>query len=193
MTIAFENFLAQYHATGSEKADGYFPDAFDGLSESEKDVVFKLLETELPFSVKWLFVVDPARAYEVVSAEEARMRGDSYMETYLMQEQLVKHSGDMQYLKRMLEDYPIYIDRLKPSVVNTVGRLPVNQDAIDFFKKVILFETNGDAVFHAARQLLIALEFPRQSDDEKQQYRQLLKHLTDESFDVRSRAIDRIS
>ena len=192
MTTAFDTFMVQYQMTGSEKADGYTRDAFDGLTESESETVFSLLETELPFSVRWLFVVDPVRAYEVVKIAEAKMRGDSYRAPYLLQEQLLIHSGDMQYLRRMLEDYPVYVDEQKASVVNTVGRLPAHQDTIDFFKKIILFETDSDAVFHAANELLIALAFPRQSESEKQQYRQFLKQLTDESAEVRSHALEQI-
>ena len=59
MIIAFDIFMSEHNKTGSEKADGYSQAAFDGLTDSEKDKVFKLLENELPFSAEWLVLVDP--------------------------------------------------------------------------------------------------------------------------------------
>jgi hypothetical protein len=44
MTIAFDIFMSEYDKADSEKADGYSLAAFDGLTGSEKDAVFRLLE-----------------------------------------------------------------------------------------------------------------------------------------------------
>lgn len=43
MTVAFDIFMREHHATGSEKADGYSRNAFIGLSPQEKEQVFRLL------------------------------------------------------------------------------------------------------------------------------------------------------
>lgn len=49
--------------TGSEKADGYSRDAFIGLDADEREVVFDLLVTELPFSADWLFFIDAEKQF----------------------------------------------------------------------------------------------------------------------------------
>lgn len=40
MTVGYDTFMKQYHAIGSEKADGYSRNAFIGLTSQEKEEVF---------------------------------------------------------------------------------------------------------------------------------------------------------
>ena len=167
MTAAFEKFVRQYKMTGTEKADGYSPDVFVGLDGYEKEQVFKLLTTELPWSVEWLFRLNPEKALAVVKDEEERLRGNRYVHVYMLQQQLVKYTGDILYQRHMIEDYPNYVEDLKPHVIDAVGCTPANAAAIEFFKRVILVEANTSAVARASRNLLNAIKFPRSSEEEK--------------------------
>lgn len=76
MTAAYQTFLKQFHATGSEKADGYSSDAFVGPDEAEKDQVFGLMRSQLPWGAEWFFMLDPVRAIGVAKALESEMRRD---------------------------------------------------------------------------------------------------------------------
>ncbi|MFC0254205.1 hypothetical protein [Massilia consociata] len=189
MTLAFENFMKQFEMTGSEKADGYSRDAFVGLDSQEKEIVFKLLVTELPWSAEWLFFLDPERALTVVKQKEEQLRGNSYAHVYKLQEQLVKHSGELLYQKHMIEDYANYADGLKPLVVDAIGRTPANEVTREFFKQVILVEVNASAVARASRNLLSSLKVPRQTESEEQNYQNLMDRLRSDSDQVKRRAI----
>jgi len=192
MTVAFDTFMAQYRMTGSEKADGYSRDAFDGLAESEKDTVFAMLESELPFSVEWLFYLNPERARDVVKRAEQEFRGDAYRPVYLLQEYLVRSAGELQYQEHLLEDYPHYADHLKPLVINAVGRTPANRKTIEFFKQVILTETNVSAIRRAAQELLWAVKFSVDTERDEQSDCTLLEDLANENVDVRAEAVARV-
>lgn len=192
MTAAFDTFMAQYRMTGSEKADGYTRDAFDGLTEAESETVFKLLESELPYSASWLFHLDPRRAQIVAQEVEEKLRGDGYSSVFLLQEYMVRYSGDIRYQEHMLEDYPSYIDRLKPLVVDAVGRTPANHNSIAFLERVVISETKLSTVKRAALRLLWHSGCAREHDDDKGDYAELLEQLTDEDDIVRRNAIDRI-
>jgi hypothetical protein len=117
MTKAFHEFMRQYKMTGSEKADGYSRAAFIGLDEREKEEVFNLLINELPFSVSWLFFLDAQKAFDVVKQEEQKLRGNGYVHVYMLQEELIKFSGDLSFQNHMIADYLGYVDRLRPLVV----------------------------------------------------------------------------
>lgn len=192
VTVAFETFMAQYRMTGSEKADGYTRGAFDGLTESEKDTVFGMLESELPFSVEWLFHLDPGRARDVVKNAEQELRGDGYQHVYLLQEHLVRSAGELQYQEHLLDDYPHYADRLKPLVINAVGRTPTNEKTIGFFKKVILTETNVSAIRRAAQALLWAQKLSADTELDEESDCELLHDLSNEDVEVRVKAIARV-
>jgi hypothetical protein len=189
VTTAFENFMRQYKMTGSEKADGYSDDAFVGLDEHEKEVVFKLLVTELPWSVEWLFFVDREKALAVAKEEEARLRGNPEEHVYMLQQKIVKYAGELNYQMRMIEDYPHYVDRLKARVVSAVNSTPVNKETVEFFKKIIFSEVNGDAVARASRHLLDAIKLPRGSEAEKKNYDRLVSELRNDDVKVKQRAL----
>lgn len=72
MTAAFNEFMRQHKMAGSEKADGYSQSAFIGLNEHEKEEVFKILVTELPCSVQWLFFLNKERVVPLVKQEEKK-------------------------------------------------------------------------------------------------------------------------
>jgi hypothetical protein len=193
MSAAFCEFMRQYKMTGSEKADGYSQDVFEGLDEHEKETVFNMLLAELTFSVRWLFFLNREKALAVVKEKEAQMRGDGYRHVYMLQEQLVKYSGDLLYQNRMIEDYPAYVDNIKPLVVDAVGRTPQNMATEAFFKQIILTEVNTSAVARAARLLLAALEIPRATAAEEENYNQLVKELRSESIDAKLKALNHIA
>jgi len=189
MTAAFDNFMQQHDKTGNEKADGYSRDVFIGLEGTEKEIVFDLLVKELPFSVEWLFFLDADKALPVVKKEEERLKGDGYGNGYLLQEELVRFTGDLSYQDRMIEDYPAYTDSLKPLVVDAIGRTPANIATIEFFKRVILTEVNSSAVARAARRLLAALAVPRSTASEENVYSRIVSDLRNDSLDVKLRAL----
>ncbi len=192
MTAAFNEFMRQYKMTGSEKADGYSKNAFIGLDEREKEEVFALLLNELPFSAEWLVFVNPEKAIAVMKEEEPRLRKDAYAHTYMIQEELIRHSGEMVYQNHMIDDYPNYTKRLKPRVVSAVGRTPQNKETVSFFKQVILTEVNEDAVARAADELLSSLKVPYATDKEKEECRRITQGLRDDNNDVKLRALKRI-
>lgn len=192
MTTAFNEFMRQSKMTGREKADGYSQDAFIGLDEYEKETVFDLLVTELPFSAEWLFPLDTKKAIAIVKEKEKEFRGSPYKHVYMLQENLVKYSGDLTYQEHMIEDYTNYADRLKPLVVESISRTPTNETTINFFKQIVLVETNTNAVARAADNLLYLLKFPRSTTAEKQKYDRLIAELRSDNNEVKKRALGEI-
>lgn len=192
MTVAFEKFMMQHNQTGSAKADGYSDDVFVGLAEDEKSVVFNLLLKELPWSAEWIFLVDRKKAAMAVEEKENELRGNGYEHVYLLQEQLIKYTGDLKYQEHMIEDYPVYIKRIRPLVVDSLGRTPANQKMISFLKEVILVEADASAVARASRHLLGAIEFPKSNDSQMADYRQLEKELRAEDPKIKQRALAKI-
>lgn len=176
--------------TGSEKADGYSRDVFVGLEASEVEIVIDLLAKELPWSVEWLFFLDPKRALNKAKDEEKRLRRNGYSPVYQLQQKIIEYSGEMEYQKHMIEDYPSYIDRLRPMVIDSIAATPLTENTINFFKEVILVEANDTAVTRASRHLLDAFNIPHETESEKQEYFLLLDGLRSENFEVKKKMID---
>jgi hypothetical protein len=192
MTAAFEKFMKQYKMTGSEKADGYSRDAFIGLDEREKEAVFELLVTELPWEVEWLFFLNPEKALVVAKNLEEKLRGNMYGRTFMLQEQLVRYTGDLLYQKHMIEDYPTYAESLRPLVVDSIGRTPTNEATIGFFKQVIMVDADASAVDRASRRLLESMKVPRATAADEDTYRRLVGELRSDKVQVKLNAIARI-
>ena len=89
MTLAFENFLKQHNAEGSEKADGYSTSLLTELDVNEKEMDFELLESKLPWSIEWLFLLDRDKALSTAKEEEAKRRGDSYADVFCFSSKLL--------------------------------------------------------------------------------------------------------
>jgi hypothetical protein len=189
MTQAFETFIEQYNLTGREKVDGYSRDAFIGLAPDEKDIVLQKLTSELPWSAEWLFFVDKQKALAIAKEKEQSLRGNPDQDVFRIQQQLVKYSGDLLYQKHMIEDYPKYIDELKPLVVDAVDDTPVSDESIEFFKQVILLEANIDAVASASIHLLQALNVPRNTEEEKITFKRVLGDLRSNDLQFKRRGI----
>ena len=192
MTSEFDLFMKEYQMTGSEKADGYSIDALIGLSEREKEIAFDLLLKELPWSTKWLFILDAQKAASVARETEEEMRNKDGEDVYMLQQQLVKYTGDLVYQQHMIEDYAKYRDKVRPLVVDAVDRTPTNQAKIDFFKHVLLIEVTSNAVARAARHLLDAINFPRSTDSEKANYDRLISNLRSDDTRVKVNALGKI-
>jgi len=192
MTSEFDLFMKEYQMTGSEKADGYSIDALIGLSEREKEIAFDLLLKELPWSTKWLFILDAQKAASAARETEEEMRNKDGEDVYMLQQQLVKYTGDLVYQQHMIEDYAKYRDKVRPLVVDAVDRTPTNQAKIDFFKHVLLIEVNSNAVARAARHLLDAINFPRSTDSEKANYDRLISNLRSDDTRVKVNALGKI-
>ena len=152
-----------------------------------------MLESELPWSAEWLFLIDKEKALIVSKEKEAKWRGDPYLDVYMIQEQIVKYSGDLSYQRHMIEDYRNYIDSSKPLVVDSINRTPSSDAALEFFKQVILVEVNSSAVARAARHLLDALKVPSETDDEEEKYKRLVNELRSDDIQIKKKAIARVS
>jgi hypothetical protein len=189
MTVAYDTFMKQYHATGSEKADGYSRAAFVGLTPEEKEEVFRLLAMELPWSVDWLFFLDAERALPIVQEAEQKGRDDPYGDTYKLQAAIVKHTGDLTYQEHMIEDYPAYYKRKKPLVVDAINRTPTNDTTIEFFRQLILTETNEDAVAGASMYFLDSLDIANTTQRDRVVYDRLLDELRSDDTSTKLRAI----
>jgi hypothetical protein len=192
MTQAFDTFITQHNMTGSEKADGYSDDAFIGISDEEKPIVFALLTEELPWSARWLFLLDKDRALATTKELEATLRKQKYGDAYMLQEEMVKYSGDLTYQQHMIEDYGNYDDNEKPRVIDAISRTPMNEATVAFFKRVILTETNGSAVARASRHLLNGLDLPRSSEQEEQHYKYLVEELRSDDVNRKLKALEKI-
>lgn len=153
MTASYNEFMREYKMTGSEKADGYSHSVFVGLEPNERAEVFEILLTELPYSTKWLFFLDAERAMPLVKEEERALRGDRYKRVFMLQENLVEYTGDLEFQAHMIEDYPHYVDYLKPLVIDAIGRTPLNSASIEFLRKAIATEMDGDVLARAVRWL----------------------------------------
>lgn len=187
--MAFEEFLKQHSAEGSEKADGYSKSLLTELDANEKEMAFTLLESELPWSIEWLFILDRDKALSIAKSEEAKRRGDPYADVFMLQQQIVEHSGDLAYQERIIEDYFHYIDRKKPLVVDAISRTPMTESTLNFFKKIILVETNRSAVARASRHILNAMLISRSTDLEKKIYDRLLSNLKSDDVTTKKRAL----
>ena len=185
MTAAFEKFMRQYKMTGSEKADGYSKDAFVGLEEHEKVEVFKLLQTELPFSVKWMFLLAPEKSIPVVQASEVELRGKAFAPVYLLQEKLLEFTGDVQYQNRIMEDYWHYDEGMRPRVIDALARTPPKKSVTDFYKQIILVEANSSAIARAAGALLEVMKVSRTTDSQKAAYDRFLSVLRGEDTEAK--------
>ncbi|RAM61757.1 hypothetical protein [Herbaspirillum rubrisubalbicans] len=194
MSTTFNNFIKQYHRSGSEKADGYDKSSFIRLADHEKKSVFEMLVSELPWigAIEGLFLLDPVRALEICKKEEEKLRiaGSA---AYMLQPFLVKYSGDLIYQRHLIEDYSGYYDDLKPKVVDAVSRTPITTDSIEFFKSVVLTEANTSAVARASRHLLDALRLPHDEDEDKARYQQLLVDLRSENIQTKLRCLEKIN
>lgn len=179
--------------TGSDKADGYSDASFAGLSEQEKERAFELLLNELPWSIRWLFVLDAEKAAEVARQKEDELRGKDGADVYMLQQQLVSYTGDLRYQTHMIEDYQQYRAKVRPLVVDAIGRTPTNRAKIDFFKKMLLVEVSESALSRAARHLLDAIQFPRSTDADEAKYIRLIGDLRSESCEARKGALDEIA
>lgn len=186
MSHAYDEFLVQYKMTGSEKADGYSHSAFTGLSAEEKEMVFDLLISELPWEIKWLFFLNPEKAAIIAREKEAEQRGDRFTHVYMFQEQLVNQCRELVYQKHMIDDYKDYVDYLKPSVLRAIIRTPMNGSSINLFKQVILMEADQKLVAIASNYFLESTGFSRDTDVDRILYSRLLSDL--ESKDVARKA-----
>lgn len=187
MTAAYDEFIREYNMTGSEKADGYSRSVFIGLEPHEKEEVFNLLLTELPLSAKWLFFLDSEKAIPIVKEEEKMWRGDKYKRVYMLQENLVEYTGDLIYQAHMIEDYPHYVDYLKPLVIDSIGRTPASIKSISFLQQVIMTETDKDAIARATRRILAVMNISRVTDLEKKIYDNLERELRSDDADGKLR------
>lgn len=192
MKAAFDEFIRQHKMTGSQKADGYSTHVLERLMGREKDIAFNLLEQELPWSAHWIFLIDAERAVAVLKAQEQALRGDPHGDVYMIQQNLVSYTGDLLYQKHMIEDYPNYIEKKRPLVVDAVHRTPANADTVSFFRRVILFEVNPNAVARASRHLLDSLGFSCATELSKKDYDQLTSHLRSEDDELKQKALKQI-
>lgn len=190
MSCMIKNFLTKFGRTGSEKADGYSRNDFIGLTEFEKKTAFDYLVLELPWEVEWLFFLDPKRAATVAKQKEAEERGNRHSHVYLIQKQLVNQCGEMKYQQHMIDDYYNYIDCLKPLVVDAIAQTPRSSSSVNFFKHLILVESNEDALAGASVHFLNSLGFIRETESEKKAYLQLLSQLRCDSRLVKLSAIE---
>ena len=190
MSCMIKNFLTKFGLTGSEKADGYSRNDFIGLTECEKKTAFDYLVLELPWEVEWLFFLDPKRAAIVAKKKEAEERGNRHSHVYLIQKQLVNQCGEMKYQQHMIDDYYNYIDCLKPLVVDAIAQTPRSNSSVNFFKNLILVESNEDALASASVHFLNSLGFMRETESEKKVYLQLLSQLRCDSRLVKISAIE---
>lgn len=94
----------------------------------------------------------------IVKDAERNGRNNPYGDTYMLQAAIVNHTGDLAYQARMIQDYPAYHIRRKPLVVDAINRTPTNETTVDFFKKLILTETNEDVVAGASGYFLNSLD-----------------------------------
>ncbi len=189
MTRAFDTFLRQYRATGSEKADGYSRDAFIGLAEGEKVEVFDLLVKELPWAADWLFCLDGEKAMAVAQALEQGMRGGGYSGVHWLQREMVKYSGDLRYQQHMVDDYAAYADSVRPQVIDSIAGTPMNACTFHFFRQVILTETRDDAQFRACWRYLHAIQVPRVTDADEANHERWLDVLRNGDSEAKQRAL----
>lgn len=192
MSLSFNDFLVEYKVAGSEKADGYSRSSFTGLSEAEREIVFDLLVSELPWQIKWLFFLDPKKAAFISRQKEAEQRGDRFAHVYMFQEQLVNQCGELIYQKHMIDDYKNYVDYLKPSVLRAIVCTPTNSSTINLFKEVILAEVDKKLVAIASNYFLESKGFSRNTDENKILYNRLLSDLESEHTARKVTAIDYI-
>ena len=132
------------------------------------------------------------KAQAVAKEREAELRGKPYSDNYVLQQQIVKYSGDLRYQQRMIDDYPGYSDSVRPLVVDAIHRTPQNENTIAFFKNVILTEVNGSAVARASRHLLDALKVPQSTEAEKEKYRAMVAELRSDDTQRKLRMITKL-
>lgn len=188
MTTKFDNFLDQFHSSGSQKADGYNLSHFEGLSEQEKNKAFNLLESELtaPGVSDWLVYLDKPRAITTLT---------NYVNNYIPNKSdglhralnsLFKATGDKKHLNELMNKFQLLFDWEKEEAVWVIHNSPIeSKKASEFYENIILSESNPSLVTSASDFFLRSNGVTCNSKEESKSFFDLRNQLC--SDDIRTR------
>jgi hypothetical protein len=196
MSDTWDQFLKQYHAQAREKADGYDPGHFDGLTDEEKNRAFDLLTQEaekVPETASaWLFYLDPQRAEQVTLDQVARKSGDPHGKNYERQFELLRYTHDLRYQRDMLAEYPHIDDFYKVDALHLIRRTPETPELCTFLRNLLLHETDGSLLAAAAVGFMGVHKLPKGTPAEKTEHKAYSSRLKSSSATVRVDAIQEI-
>ncbi len=195
MSAAFDAFLNQFNATGSNKADGYSATCFDNMTPDEKLRAFEMLSDEIeavPQSAQWLFYIDDKKALAVCEPIADKMSQDPYSGSFIIYYYLLANTKNLAFQKKLISLYSTLPEHLKPLAIEHIGKTFATKDLSEFLKSILPTETNDVAVNRAAFHFMRAHAVPSRTEEEKQRYRSNLASLKDKILDVKLRTISSI-
>ena len=163
--MTYAAFEAQYRATGREKADGYAPALFEGMSPTEKAQAAELLTKELEvtpgIAAEGLVYLDKETARARLAAfAEKRPNMSCIHQVYVW---LFRLTEDPAYVDKMLESYPLALEVTRPGFMLALSEMPASEQVIDFVRTIIL--EDKDSMNRALAAKIYLDRFGRYSDD----------------------------
>ncbi len=188
MTKTFDNFLEQYHSSGSQKADGYNKSHFYGLTAKEKEKAFELLinESIAPGVADWLFYLDKERAENLLKNEINHSNKDSMSGIHRLYLALYRNTHDKRYQNLLIDGFFSYSELDKCEALLAIKSTgPDSNRILELYKKIIFSSNNSKVITSAADLFLRHIKQPCESENDRKEFYSIRKML--ESDDLKTK------
>src|SRR5262245_47357064 len=188
----FDRFLKQLRAQGMEKADGFDPSHFDGLSQDERLEAFRLLQDALlkgdDTAAHDLVLLDPQGARPALEAAWPKYKGDA-LGGLNVAEELWGLTGESRYRDFMVDSLRQSNRTVRQRALMALRGAPHDDRLMTALQSVILNDPDEIIRSLAATHLLYGLGLVASFQAMKHPYRQIENDLSDERREVRERAL----
>lgn len=196
MSFAYEVFLTQFNAVGSEKADGYSKKMFEPLNQEEKKRAYSLLLNELPaspYNAEWLIFLQPSQG--VLDCENAaeKMKSDPTSGVFIVYYYLWEYTKQEHYIDQIIDLYAKVISRHQKLIIRLLGKIPLEK-SFSFLKKIFLLTEDEANIGDLATSFLNFFSIEKTEPHQREEYRNLITSLkkTSASYEERQRKINLI-
>jgi hypothetical protein len=191
-TATFDRFLKQLHATGSEKGDGFDPSHFDGLSPDERPEVARLLREALlrgdDTAAGGLILLDPEEAGPALEDALHKMQAHPWVSLAAARE-LWNLTGESRYQDVMIATLENPNELLRQSALVALENTPHDDRLMAALESLVRDDPDDTIRFLAAKHLLYGLGLITDLHETNHPYRQMVRDLSDESKEVREKAL----
>jgi hypothetical protein len=191
-STTFDRFLKQLHAEGREKADGFDPSHFDGLSQDERLEAARLLREALlagdDTAAGGLVLLDPQIARPALEAALPKYGGDALGRLSLA-EKLWKLTGDSNYQDLIIDSLRHPDETIRQRALVALRETPHDDRLMAVLQPMVLDDPDEVIRFWASIHLLYGLGLVTDFNQRPPQHRQLLIDLNDDQRDVREKAL----